>query len=1292
CARWLLSLLFQVIINMADTDLFMECEEEELEPWQLIEDDVVDDTGGGMLLSATNNVTTGTKSGITPVSVGDLPNNEVEKKTMLAVVSPNSNAGGPPVMNSSGQPLIVAQNPPSLSSQMAVPPMYPSTAMQVLQDAKTGATSSVSGQPIFITTQGFTMKDLRSVQNPVGIVLNVQGGQGAVPYQTKPLTLVPGTWNNEPGGSVTGRARIDENRQKSQKGAGDVNLQSGWAEWPQPPASSFVNFLQNTNLIRLKATESASAEIRPKPEEVVKSSILPPVQITTITTTAAAAASQLIHKNSLNHTTPFKLPESNMNNGVPIPMDCPKCNIHFNIMESLKVHMASPLNGCRFMNHMKHHLELEQQNEDTIENHTTCQHCFRQYATPFQLQCHIENVHSPYETTTKCKICELAFETEQLFLQHMKDTHKPGEMPYVCQVTIRTSMGQARAAGGPVQEVPTRKVYPPVMPPKPQEPPACSTVHTIPSVAKAVPKAEKRKAVERISPLLIDMQDIRKLYGNQVCLECNIDITNVSNVSNHFPTYVHCSRCRYSTSCSRAYADHMISYHTQRGKPKYLMFGKVKKSAILLVCTSCTFAVETGDGDEMAQHLDQNPGHGPCCFVTFSVGDRKGKAAKVMEEPQPASQSKLPVSDSEVEEVGSSSVQNPPADEEQKDESLGKSQQVKTVRLSTVCSSNYINAKISTRPALASSPTHPAAASDGTELGAGEGHAAPPEPESPISVEEERSSPPPVCLAEDRAIFSPEGAVEEESRPGPIGDTEDKNAVGSPAPLKEGDNDVSNPASDEENKSVSSPPPCAAPEREAASSPEPLEEEGGLSKAGTEGESQPQESPPRRKSLSEQEVKVVLHALCCGMRAATERYGESRSQVEQWLNQCAQQLDLLSVDGEAGASTLLSLEAEERLVEWVLLQRERQLPLTEETFLLRLSELLGSPGPGSDPDPDPSSSRCLWGVGFLLRHNLIAYAKITVARQLPWGMEGDARSFLEFAQPLIAGREFPRRMIGNVDEIPIFLEPEVLSRPEGSPGALGVTGSGQPQFVVVFTLLADGGLLPTMVFSRGGLPPWLTVPSGVLLEVKETGHGESEVLELWLSRVWQSHAAQARRGRSALVLDADRGHLSDGFIDRLSRCCSLPLVVPAGCTSRLQPLDMCVSQAFRNFLQKRWAEYAREARCYRDVYGDVLQSLLNWVAEVAEFVAANGDLVRQSFAAAGLLPGPTSAQHRAAVQEELVSFLQEQLELGARPDDSTGGGGDQAPGTLPSDPRLLTRLFEAESDAESFHGFPENDL
>ncbi|XP_073917247.1 zinc finger protein 280B-like isoform X1 [Castor canadensis] len=101
----------------------------------------------------------------------------------------------------------------------------------------------------------------------------------------------------------------------------------------------------------------------------------------------------------------------------------------FKCLSCLKV-----LKNVKFMNHVKHHLELEKQKSDSWENHTTCQHCHRQFPTPFQLQCHIDSVHTTQEPSAVCKICELSFETDQVLLQHMKDDHKPGEMPYVCQV------------------------------------------------------------------------------------------------------------------------------------------------------------------------------------------------------------------------------------------------------------------------------------------------------------------------------------------------------------------------------------------------------------------------------------------------------------------------------------------------------------------------------------------------------------------------------------------------------------------------------------------------------------------------------------------------------------------------------------------------------------------------------------------------------------------------------------------------------------------------------------------
>lgn len=96
---------------------------------------------------------------------------------------------------------------------------------------------------------------------------------------------------------------------------------------------------------------------------------------------------------------------------------------------------SKALKNVKFMNHTKHHLELERQgSEDAWETHTTCLRCHRQFDSPFQLECHIDRVHTAPDPSVVCKICELSFETDQVLLQHMKDTHKPGEMPYVCQV------------------------------------------------------------------------------------------------------------------------------------------------------------------------------------------------------------------------------------------------------------------------------------------------------------------------------------------------------------------------------------------------------------------------------------------------------------------------------------------------------------------------------------------------------------------------------------------------------------------------------------------------------------------------------------------------------------------------------------------------------------------------------------------------------------------------------------------------------------------------------------------
>ncbi|NWR04720.1 Z280D protein, partial [Paradoxornis webbianus] len=488
---------------------------------------------------------------------------------------------------------------------------------------------------------------------------------------------------------------------------------------------------------------------------------------------------------------------STIKNGGPFPRACPKCNIHFNLMDPLKNHMKyccpdmvnsffpgvvqteclsttgktiesekgklimlvndfyygkdegdlqqvqqeqkthttfkciSCLkvlkNNIRFMNHMKHHLELEKQSNESWESHTTCQHCYRQFPTPFQLQCHIESTHTPYESSTICKICELSFETEQVLLQHMKDNHKPGEMPYVCQVcNYRSSaFSDVETHFRTVHEntkhllcpfcLKVIKIGAPYMhhymkhqkkgiyrcakcrlqfltckekmdhktqhhrtfrKPKQLEglppgtkvtiraslgshqsgPSATSSVSTGSSTFQLSPKAKntntknnnksntsksRGKSKQSTSkkqnawtnsrkkkePTNIAFHNLRHRVGTHKCIEC---FSEIKDFASHFPAYVHCSLCRYNTSCSKAYVNHMMNFHSARPSKRFWIFKKhsEKLRGVTVVCLNCDFLADASGLDDMATHLSENQTH-TCQVIVEKVSTDNATAAQV---------------------------------------------------------------------------------------------------------------------------------------------------------------------------------------------------------------------------------------------------------------------------------------------------------------------------------------------------------------------------------------------------------------------------------------------------------------------------------------------------------------------------------------------------------------------------------------------------------------------------------------------------------------------------------------
>ncbi|KAM6059759.1 zinc finger protein 280D isoform 1-T7 [Theristicus caerulescens] len=760
-------------------ELFMECEEEELEPWQKrvkeVEEDDDDDE---------------------PIFVGEISSSKPASTYILNRVNLSSSRRG--IQNGAPSRGTVTAFKPD-SHHYATPASSPSAmpVSSVFQSVSRPTTSSVAVQPLSIPVN--VSGTSQTLQRPVAGCLSTQQMPGSssgisqpvsrpvtMPVTTQPVsrnTTVPVVAQpvSRPVTTVTAQpVMLDQDYiMDSPPAAPDntsgilfgVRQNSGVPQYQTGPAVNVTGRNESGFVSKRPATSDGNSVTpkKAKPNEVgagSNSAVSPTVNSPTVT------PSQNVSSKGTNAAS------TTIKNGGPFPRACPKCNIHFNLMDPLKNHMkyccpdmvnnfflgmaktecsstASKTsesekgklimlvndfyygkhegdtqqvqqeqkthttfkcfsclkvlkNNIRFMNHMKHHLELEKQSSESWESHTTCQHCYRQFPTPFQLQCHIESTHTPYESSTICKICELSFETEQVLLQHMKDNHKPGEMPYVCQVcnyrssafsdvethfrtvhentkhllcpfclkvikigapymhhymrhqkkgiyrctkcrlqfltckekmdhktqhhrtfrkpkqleglppgtkvTIRASVGSLQSGSSATSSVSTSTSTFQLSPKaKNTTTKNHNRSNTSKSKAKSKPTTSKKQnawtnSKKKKEVTNTALHNLRYRLGAHKCIEC---YSEIKDFASHFPAYVHCSLCRYNTSCSKAYVNHMMSFHSARPSRRFWIYKKHSEElrGVTVVCLNCDFLTDVSGLDSMATHLSESHTH-----------------------------------------------------------------------------------------------------------------------------------------------------------------------------------------------------------------------------------------------------------------------------------------------------------------------------------------------------------------------------------------------------------------------------------------------------------------------------------------------------------------------------------------------------------------------------------------------------------------------------------------------------------------------------------------------------------
>ncbi|XP_061088564.1 pogo transposable element with ZNF domain isoform X5 [Conger conger] len=390
----------------------------------------------------------------------------------------------------------------------------------------------------------------------------------------------------------------------------------------------------------------------------------------------------------------------------------------------------------------------------------------------------------------------------------------------------------------------------------------------------------------------------------------------------------------------------------------------------------------------------------------------------------------------------------------------------------------------------------------------------------------------------------------------------------------------------------------------------------------------------REETLSVRQLRIVLFALCCGIAQAAEHFSTQTGLIHTWLQEKERQMDRERRGGGG--------EAVERLVEWVLAQREQQLPVNEKNLFQKASEIHSHANQGS-------SFRISyeWAVSFMLQHDLGLQTTCTVSRRLPRNTEESARAFTEFVHKQNQAQNFSLSVIGAMDELSIFVDLDLLADPAtvGKEPAFQLVGTGESLIDIFLATLADGTLLPTMVFFKGQLPGRLRtgVPNSILLEAKVEGFTEEEEMDLWTSQVWQKHMKSQGGGKGMLIMDSFRGHLTDDSLATLSAASTLPTIVPAGCTCRLQPLEMCLRPVLLRFLLARWTKLAAQGGAAGASPKELVQLLVAWLVEALAPLSDQPELLRRSFHVASVLSGTESQNTHAEAQMELVNTFSEIL-------------------------------------------------
>ncbi|CAI7900014.1 unnamed protein product [Closterium sp. NIES-54] len=137
-------------------------------------------------------------------------------------------------------------------------------------------------------------------------------------------------------------------------------------------------------------------------------------------------------------------------------------------------------------------------------------------------------------------------------------------------------------------------------------------------------------------------------------------------------------------------------------------------------------------------------------------------------------------------------------------------------------------------------------------------------------------------------------------------------------------------------------------------------------------------------------------------------------------------------------------------------------------------------------------------------------------------------------------------------------------------------GYQKERVTVMLACTAMGEKLKPWVFFKRKTVPNGDFPNDVVVGVQENGWTTAENVIEWLDKavapfIKPKFGVQGRSG--LLILDSHRGHLTKEVKKKFAEYNIVPAVIPAGCTAKVQPIDVAINKSFKALVRQQYQNW-----------------------------------------------------------------------------------------------------------------------